>query len=130
METVAILLVALLFGGMTLFATGFASVLFKTLPPETAGTILRDTFPRFYLFVIATAVVAGGVLVPVDLAGAIWLGGIGVTAIAARELLTPAINRATDTGATRRFSWLHGLSVALTLAHIAIAAWVLTRFLN
>jgi hypothetical protein len=37
----------------------------------------------------------------------------------------PAINRATDAGNRRRFAWLHGLSVAVTLAHIAACGWLL-----
>jgi hypothetical protein len=40
----------------------------------------------------------------------------------------PAINRATDTGAKSRFKWLHGLSVCITLAHIALAGVALARF--
>jgi hypothetical protein len=39
----------------------------------------------------------------------------------------PAINRATDTGARARFKALHGLSVVITLAHIALAGYVLAR---
>ncbi len=38
----------------------------------------------------------------------------------------PAINRATDAGLHRRFKWLHGLSVVITLAHIAAVGWILT----
>ena len=40
-----------------------------------------------------------------------------------------AINTATDRGLKTRFQWLHGLSVAVTLAHIALAGLVLARFL-
>jgi hypothetical protein len=36
---------------------------------------------------------------------------------------TPAIDRATDAGARRRFAWLHGASVAPTLAQLASLAW-------
>ena len=34
----------------------------------------------------------------------------------------------TDAGAKARFRRLHGLSVAITLAHIALAGYVLARF--
>lgn len=40
----------------------------------------------------------------------------------------PAINAATDAGATQRFKVLHTLSVLITLVHIALAGWVLSRF--
>jgi hypothetical protein len=38
-------------------------------------------------------------------------------------VLTPAIIRATDAGARRRFAWLHGASVALDVAQLASLAW-------
>jgi hypothetical protein len=41
-------------------------------------------------------------------------------------LLMPAINRATDTGQRQRFKWLHGLSVVVTLGHIAATGWLLS----
>ena len=40
----------------------------------------------------------------------------------------PAINRASDGGAKARFKALHGASVAITLVHIGLAAYVLARF--
>jgi hypothetical protein len=39
----------------------------------------------------------------------------------ARQVLMPAINRATDSGAKTQFKRLHGLSVLVTLIHIGIA---------
>jgi hypothetical protein len=45
-----------------------------------------------------------------------------------RQVLMPAINRATDTGAKAGFQWLNGLSVATTLARIGLSGFVLTRF--
>jgi hypothetical protein len=123
----AVLATALLFGGMALYAFGFAAFLFTALPAETAGRALRRAFPPFYLFVIATAVAAAAALWSHDaLAGAL-MAGVAVTALPARQWLMPAINRATDEGRRRRFQWLHGLSVAITLAHIAATAWVLVR---
>jgi hypothetical protein len=56
------------------------------------------------------------------------LGLIAVTTLPNRQLLMPAINRATDTGAKSRFKWLHGLSVYITLGHIALAGVALARF--
>ena len=50
-----------------------------------------------------------------------------LTTVAARQLLMPAINRATDLGYRKRFLWLHGFSVLLTLGHIVLAAVVLVR---
>ena len=41
-EALAVLSTALLFGGMTLYAFGFAAVLFTTLPAPLAGATLRN----------------------------------------------------------------------------------------
>jgi hypothetical protein len=129
-EATALLLTALLFGGMTLFAAGFAGVLYQSLPKPTVGRVLRETFPRFYGFVIAAAAVSGALVWFRDGLGATALAGIAVTALGARQVLTPAINRATDSGQTRRFNWLHGVAVALTMGHIVLAGWVVVRFLD
>lgn len=53
---------------------------------------------------------------------------IAATVLPTRQIMMPAINRATDTGAKGRFKVLHGLSMVITLVHIALAGYVLTRF--
>jgi hypothetical protein len=123
MTAAALLLSALLFGGMVLYAFGFAAFLFTALPAETAGPVIRRAFPHFYLFVIGTAALASGCALAVDPMVAALLGLVAVTTIPARQVLMPAINAATDTGRKRRFAALHGLSVAVTLIHIALAGW-------
>lgn len=128
MTTVALLAVALLFGGMTLYSFGFAAFLFSALPPDVAGPTLRRAFPLFYLFVLAAASVAAISLWSIDPRSSLLMALLVVTTLPARQWLMPAINRATDTGATSRFKSLHGLSVAVTLAHIAMTAYVLSRF--
>jgi hypothetical protein len=50
--------------------------------------------------------------------------------VGARQLLMPAINRATDLGHRKRFLWLHGFSVLLTLGHIVVAAVVLVHMVR
>ncbi len=125
----ALLTTALLFGGMTLYAFGFAAFIFKALPAETAGKTIRRAFPYFYLFVMAAAALAALLTWPQDVLSALLLALVALTTIPTRQVLMPAINTATDTGQSRRFKVLHGLSVAITLAHIAVAAFVLTRFL-
>jgi len=127
MLTFALLATALLFGGMVLYSFGFAAFLFTALPPETAGPTIRRAFPHFYLFVMATSALAAVLLWPADPVGAAGLAAIAATTLPTRQTLMPAINRATDTGAQTRFKWLHGVSVAITLAHIALAGWVLAR---
>ena len=127
MLTAALLATALLFGGMVLYSFGFAAFIFTALPPDVAGPTIRRAFPHFYLFVIVTSAAAGAFLWSSDPTGAALLAAIVATTLPTRQALMPAINRATDTGARARFKALHGLSVAITLAHIALAGYVLAR---
>ena len=127
MITAALLVTALLFGGMILYSFGFAAFLFTALPPETAGPTIRRAFPHFYLFVMGTAALAALLTLPLALPLAIALGAIAVSVLPTRQLLMPAINRATDAGARSAFKWLHGLSVIITLTHIVVSGWVLSQ---
>lgn len=129
MLTAALLVTALMFGGMVLYSFGFAAFLFTALPLDMAGPTIRRAFPHFYLFVIGCAGLAAGLTWPFDPVGAVMLGVVALTTLPTRQILMPAINRATDAGAKARFHWLHGLSVAITLSHIGLAGLVLTRFL-
>ncbi len=52
---------------------------------------------------------------------------VAITTVPVRQYLMPAINRATDAGLRARFKWLHGLSVAVTLSHIAVTGWLLAN---
>lgn len=128
MTIVALLTTALLFGGMLLYSFGFAAFLFSALPPETAGPVLRKAFPHFYLFVIIAAAVAGGLLWSSDALSGGLMAVVALTTLPSRQMLMPAINRATDAGATSKFRTLHGLSVMITLAHIGMVGFVLSRF--
>lgn len=128
MAMVSLWCVALLFGGMVLYAFGLAPFLFAALPMPQARSALRVAFPHFYLFVLGTAAVAAGLLWPRDGVSALALAAIAVSTVPTRQVLMPAINAATDAGATRRFKLLHTLSVLVTLAHIGLAGWVLARF--
>ncbi len=127
LHSAALLLTAWLFGGMLLFAAGFAAFLFKALPMDQARALIRKAFPPFYLFVLATSAVAAALCVPLDRPSALALALIALTTVPARQLLMPAINAATDRGERQRFAMLHGLSVLLTLAHIVVAAGVVVR---
>ena len=130
MMSFAVLIPAFLFGGMTLYSFGFAAFLFTALPAKTANMALRRAFPFFYLFVIFTAAVSAALVWSHDpLAGAL-LALVAITTVPTRQLLMPAINRATDGGARQRFKWLHSLSVLITLSHIGAAGFVLVRMVG
>lgn len=128
MTILGLLITAMLFGGMIFYSFGFAAFVFTALPPELAGKTLRRAFPLFYLFVLITASVAAAVIWQHDTLAATLLAAIALTTVPTRQFLMPAINLATDNGAKTRFKVLHGLSVVVTLAHIAMAGVVLARF--
>ncbi len=128
MTTTGLLITALLFGGMILYSFGFAAFVFSALPAPVAGQTLRRAFPHFYLFVMATAAVASAVLWSHDPFSSALLALIAVSTVPTRHILMPAINAATDVGATTKFKVLHGVSVLITLAHIGMAGFVLARF--
>lgn len=127
MVEAALLITALLFGGMALYSFGFAAFLFRSLPAQTAGPLLRKAFPHFYLFVIITSFISALLLSFRESVSAIILAIIVLTAVLARQVIMPAVNEATDTEAKTRFKLLHGLSVVITLAHIGAAGYVIIR---
>lgn len=123
----AVLLASFLFGGTVLYSFGFAAFLFINLPAEQAGPLIRKAFPHFYLWMIVTAALSAIVFIWVDTRSALLLAIVSATTIPARQLLMPAVNRATDTGDSNRFKKLHSFSVIVTLVHIGIIGYVLVR---
>lgn len=128
MLTLALLSTALLFGGMVLYSSGFTAFMLTAQPPDVARPTIRRAFPHFYLFVIGIAAAAAALLWPADPVGAGLLALIALTTVLTRQVLMPAINRATVAGAKARFKQLHGLSVLNTLVHIGLAGYLLARF--
>ncbi|MEM1188998.1 MAG: DUF4149 domain-containing protein [Pseudomonadota bacterium] len=126
----AMIVAALLFGGMVLYSFGFAAFLFTSLPADDAGALLRRAFPHFYTWVIATALVAALLQLGTDSTSLALLATVALTTVPTRQLLMPAINAATDAGDRKRFNRLHGFSVVITLCHIAAVGYVLLRFLG
>jgi hypothetical protein len=127
MLDVALILTALLFGGMTFYSFGFAPVLFRQLPMEQVRPLLRGTFPYYYLAVIGLGALAAAVSVATDMLAGALLGAIVVSTLYARQILMHQINAATDRGDKTAFAWLHGLSVAIQLVQIGLAVWALLR---
>jgi hypothetical protein len=126
----ALLTTAFLFGGMLLFAGSFAAFLFKVMPIADARILIRKAFPFFYLYVIAASTTAALLTAQQDLISSAVLAVIALTTIPTRQILMPAINKATDSDDWVRFMGLHGLSVVMTLAHIVASAVVLVRLSN
>lgn len=125
----ALLLSAFLFGGMLLYSFGFAAFLFSHLPADDAGTMLRKAFPVFYLWCIVVSGLAAAIFIFLDNTSAMLMASVALTTVPARQQLMPAINAASDSGNKRRFNLLHGLSVFIGLAQIAVVGYVLTRLI-
>ncbi len=121
MYLLSILCVASLFGGMLLFAGGFGTLAFKLLDKTTARSLIRNTFPYFYLYVLVNSGVAAVLSLYVSKLAFVLLALIFVTTIPNRQFLMPAINNAADTGSKKKWGMLHGLSVIITLMHIVLA---------
>lgn len=121
MYLLSILCVASLFGGMLLFAGGFGTLAFKLLDKATARSLIRNTFPYFYLYVLVNSGLAAVLSLYGSKISFVLLALIFVTTIPNRQFLMPAINNAADTGNKKRWGMLHGLSVIITLAHIVLA---------
>lgn len=121
----ALLITALLFGGISLYSFGFAAFVFNALPADTAGPLIRRAFPLFYLFVLGTSALAASISAFADQTVALILGAIAVTTLVARQVIMPAVDAATDAGASGRFKALHSLSVVITLAHIVGAGFAI-----
>ncbi len=126
--SLALLVTAFLFGGMVLFSFAFAAFLFTHLPSAQAGTLLRQAFPHFYLGVVAVAAVAALLHVRLDTVSALYLAGVALSTLPARQLLMPAINRASDAGDRSRFNRLHSVSVVIGVMQIVAVGFVLLRW--
>jgi len=123
----ALLSTAFLFGGSLLYSSAFAAFLFRELPAAQAGGLLRRAFSGYYLWVMATALLAALLYLGIDATSSYVLAAIALSTIPVRQSLMPAINAASDHGKRRRFQRLHGVSIAIGLLQIAAAGYVLLR---
>ena len=106
---------------MLLFVGSFGTLAFKLLDKTTARSLIRNTFPYFYLYVLVNSGLAAVLSLYVSKLAFVLLALIFVTTIPNRQFLMPAINNAADTGNKKKWGMLHGLSVIITLVHIVLA---------
>ncbi len=131
---IALFATALLLGGMAFFAALVAPIVFRVLPAEPAGRFIRALFPRYYLWVLATAAAAAVALFPLSKPDAGIMAAVAGMAFWLRQSLMPRINalsdlaKAGDAEAQRGFDRAHRLSVAANLLQMLAAAGVLAGF--
>ena len=94
-----------------------ASSIFKVLPEENAGLLLRNLFPKFFLFLAALALVglAIGLVNGLKFFPLVFLQLLNFILFVVCYSLIPATNRARDQENKKTFGILHTVSVLLTL---------------
>jgi hypothetical protein len=132
---VGFLATAFLLGAMIFFSVVIAPLIFIKLEPAVASRFIRELFPWYYLVIIVLSSLAAAAMLAASPGAAVTLAGVAVTAVAARQLLMPRINRARDaaTGgeaaAKQRFSRLHRFSVVINGAQMVALSVVLASLL-
>ena len=99
-----------------------ASSIFNVLPEENAGLLLRNLFPKFFLFLAALALVglAIGLVNGLKFFPLVFLQLLNFIFFVVCYSLIPATNRARDQENKKTFGILHTVSVLLTLLALII----------
>ncbi len=129
LHVAALVLTAAAFGGMAFLAAVFAPKVFRTLPREEAGRLMRAIFPAYYktgatvLALAALALLPGGSY-GVEIA---LLSGTAFAFVALHVLLLPRIEERRKTGDRAGFARLHKISAGVNLAQFVAVAVALLR---
>lgn len=133
-QSLALLLVAGVWGSMLFFGTVVAPAVFRGLPPETASAFIRLLFPRYYLTLGVASGVASILLLlatPGNAAAFLPLALVSIAFLCARQIMLPHVNvlrdaaLAGDAEADRRFRRWHRISVWLNGLQLLVVLYVL-----
>ena len=99
-----------------------ASSIFKVLPEDNAGILLRNLFPKFFQFLaaLALAALAIGLVYGLEIFPLVFMQLVNFIFFVVCYSLIPATNRARDEDNKKRFGILHSVSVLLTLLALII----------
>ena len=99
-----------------------ASSIFKVLPEDNAGILLRNLFPKFFQFLAALALAALtiGLVYGLEFFPLVFMQLVNFIFFVVCYSLIPATNRARDEDNKKRFGILHTVSVLLTLFALII----------
>ena len=99
-----------------------ASSIFKVLPEDNAGILLRNLFPKFFLFLaaLALAALATGLIYRLEFFPLVFMQLINFIFFVICYSLIPATNKARDEDNKKTFGMLHTVSVLLTLLALII----------
>ena len=126
------LLLAILFGGSVTFSLLFAPLVFAKLPSQIAGRFIREVFPWYYLFLIASSSLCIVLLIMTSqVLLSLLMLCVTVAALYSRFILMPKINQLRDEEmqgnlkAGELFKRYHRYSVWLNAGLIVISAFIL-----
>ena len=99
-----------------------ASSIFKVLPEDNAGILLRNLFPKFFLFLAALSLagLAIGLVYSLEFFPLIFMQLVNFIFFVICYSLIPATNKARDEDNKKTFGMLHTVSVLLTLLALII----------
>ena len=99
-----------------------ASSIFKVLPEDNAGILLRNLFPKFFLFLAALSLtgLAIGLVYSLEFFPLIFMQLVNFIFFVICYSLIPATNKARDEDNEKTFGMLHTVSVLLTLLALII----------
>ena len=99
-----------------------ASSIFKVLPEDNAGILLRNLFPKFFQFLVALALAALtiGLVYGLEFFPLVFMQLANFIFFVICYSLIPATNRARDEDNKKSFGMLHTVSVLLTLLALII----------
>ena len=113
--------------GIIIFFSGIVTpIVFKALKPEHASKYLRAFFPRLYITLFATTIVAA--LVTFDQVTRSILIVVAALFLLSLWPITPAINKATDSSEHIKFKVLHTLSVIILMGQLATFIYLLVKW--
>jgi F0F1-type ATP synthase assembly protein I len=119
---------------MVFFAALVAPLVFRVLPADHGGRFIRALFPRYYMFVGATAAAAAVALFPLSKLDSGLMAAVAGMTFWLRQSLMPRINtlsdrvKAGDAAAQPGFDRGHKLSVIANLLQMIVAFVVLAGF--
>ena len=99
-----------------------ASSIFKVLPEDNAGILLRNLFPKFFLFLAALSLagLAIGLVYSLEFFPLIFMQLVNFIFFVICYSLIPATNKARDEDNKKTFGMLHTVSGLLTLLALII----------
>lgn len=122
----AVMGLAALAGGMLFFGAVMAPLVFGKLTPDVAGPFIRAAFPRYYLYMIVTSVVAA---IGLGLRGKPWYALVACLIAAVTVWLwlgwIPHLNALREAGNKIQFNRDHRLSVFVNAAQFIAAVLLL-----